>query len=157
MGGCQQSARKKQTSSTFNTLSVALCAFVTCTCSLKGVHGVRQEPSLLFFLFTIIYHFSMLALRRLASSSTTTTTSSIVRSCSRRACKSSLAVPAASDATAAYDQTVETFPSIIIGPNKTIVPQGSFAKAQAQVRSCGNESNTCFSQSRVHSTFTLVI
>jgi hypothetical protein len=36
-------------------------------------------------------------------------------------------------ATAAYDQTVETFPSIVIGPKKSIVPQGSFAEAQAQV------------------------
>lgn len=35
-------------------------------------------------------------------------------------------------ATAAYDQTVDVFPSIVIGPNKTIVPQGSFAEAQAQ-------------------------
>jgi hypothetical protein len=51
----------------------------------------------------------------------------VVQSSARR-CKSSVAA-----ATAAYDQTVETFPSIVIGPNKSIVPQGSFAEAQAQV------------------------
>jgi quinolinate synthase len=39
-------------------------------------------------------------------------------------------------ATAAFDQTVETFPSIVIGPNKSIIPQGSFAEAQAQVCGC---------------------
>jgi hypothetical protein len=36
-------------------------------------------------------------------------------------------------ATAAYDQSIDTFPSIIVGPNKSIVPLGSFAEAQAQV------------------------
>jgi len=35
-------------------------------------------------------------------------------------------------ATAAYDQSIDTFPSIIVGPNKSIVPLGSFAEAQAQ-------------------------
>jgi hypothetical protein len=35
---------------------------------------------------------------------------------------------------AAYDQSIETFPSIVIGPNGTIIPQGSFAEAQAEVR-----------------------
>jgi hypothetical protein len=37
---------------------------------------------------------------------------------------------------APYDQSIpdQTFPSIVIGPNKTILPQGSFAEAQAQVR-----------------------
>jgi hypothetical protein len=39
-------------------------------------------------------------------------------------------------ATAAYDQTVDVFPSIIIGPNRSIVPVGTFAEAQAQVRIC---------------------
>jgi hypothetical protein len=37
-------------------------------------------------------------------------------------------------ATAAYDTSVEAFPSIVIGPDRSIEPQGSFAEAQAQVR-----------------------
>ena len=37
-------------------------------------------------------------------------------------------------ASAAYDQSVNSFPSIVIGPNGSIVPQGSFAEAQAEVR-----------------------
>jgi len=36
-------------------------------------------------------------------------------------------------ATAAYDQLVDVFPSLIIGANGSIAPQGSFAEAQAQV------------------------
>ena len=36
-------------------------------------------------------------------------------------------------ATAAYDQSVDVFPSLIIGANGSIDPQGSFAEAQAQV------------------------
>ena len=38
-----------------------------------------------------------------------------------------------SAATATYDQSVESFPSIVIGANGSIVPQGSFAETQAQV------------------------
>jgi hypothetical protein len=39
-----------------------------------------------------------------------------------------------SAATAAYDQSIQTaFPSIVIGPDRAIEPQGSFAEAQAQV------------------------
>lgn len=38
-----------------------------------------------------------------------------------------------STAVASYDQSVDIFPSIVIGPNKSIVPQGPFAEAQAQV------------------------
>ena len=38
-----------------------------------------------------------------------------------------------STATAAYDQLVDVFPSLIIGANGSIAPQGSFAEAQAQV------------------------
>lgn len=37
-------------------------------------------------------------------------------------------------ATSTYDQSIDTFPSIIIGPDRSIEPQGSFAEAQAQVR-----------------------
>lgn len=37
-------------------------------------------------------------------------------------------------ATAAFDQTIESFPSIVIGPNGSIIPQGTFAEAQAEVR-----------------------
>lgn len=37
-------------------------------------------------------------------------------------------------AAAAFDQTVESFPSIVIGANGSIVPQGTFAEAQAEVR-----------------------
>jgi len=33
---------------------------------------------------------------------------------------------------AMYNQSVDVFPSIVIGPDKTIVPQGPFAEAQAQ-------------------------
>ena len=43
-------------------------------------------------------------------------------------------------ATAAYDHAVKVFPSIIVGPNKSIVPNGSFAEAQAQVRSFRHSS-----------------
>lgn len=45
-------------------------------------------------------------------------------------CQSSLA------ATATYDLSVDTFPSIVIGPDKSITPQGPFAEAQAEVRTC---------------------
>ena len=45
-----------------------------------------------------------------------------------------------STATATYDQTVETFPSIVIGPDRAIEPQGSFAESQAQVRLLSNKS-----------------
>jgi hypothetical protein len=39
-----------------------------------------------------------------------------------------------SAATAAYGQSIQTaFPSIVIGPDRAIEPQGSFAEAQAQV------------------------
>jgi hypothetical protein len=41
-----------------------------------------------------------------------------------------------STAVASYDQSVDIFPSIVIGPNKSIVPQGPFAEAQAQVSCC---------------------
>ena len=37
-------------------------------------------------------------------------------------------------ASAAYAQSVDTFPSIVIGSKGSISPQGSFAEAQAQVR-----------------------
>ena len=39
-----------------------------------------------------------------------------------------------STATAAYDQSIESFPSIVIGADRSIEPQGSFAESQAQVR-----------------------
>ncbi len=38
-------------------------------------------------------------------------------------------------ASAAYQQSIDSFPSIVIGPHRSIVPQGSFAQAQAEVRS----------------------
>jgi hypothetical protein len=38
-----------------------------------------------------------------------------------------------SAATSTYDQSVDVFPSIVIGPDRSIEPQGSFAEAQAQV------------------------
>ena len=41
---------------------------------------------------------------------------------------SSLAMPMST-----YDTSVEAFPSIVIGPDRSIEPQGSFAEAQAQV------------------------
>lgn len=44
------------------------------------------------------------------------------------------AIRNASVPSAAYNQTVDAFPSIIIGPNGLISPQGPFAEAQAQVR-----------------------
>jgi hypothetical protein len=41
----------------------------------------------------------------------------------------------AAAASAAFDQSIhQPFPSIVIGPQKLIQPQGSFAEAQAQVR-----------------------
>jgi len=43
-------------------------------------------------------------------------------------------------AAAAYDQSVDSFPSIVIGPNGTIIPQGTFAEAQAQVRFKRNDA-----------------
>jgi hypothetical protein len=36
-------------------------------------------------------------------------------------------------ATSTYETRVEAFPSIVIGPDRSIEPQGSFAEAQAQV------------------------
>ena len=66
-------------------------------------------------------------LSKLSSESTT-----FVSKCTMRL-KSSMA-------TAAYDHAVKVFPSIIVGPNKSIVPNGSFAEAQAQVRSFHNSS-----------------
>ena len=36
-------------------------------------------------------------------------------------------------ATATYDQSVDAFPSIVIGPDRSIEPQGSFAESQAEV------------------------
>ena len=44
--------------------------------------------------------------------------------------------------TAAYDQSVDAFPSIVIGPDRNILPQGSFAEAQAEVRA--PEDIRCF-------------
>ena len=39
------------------------------------------------------------------------------------------------NANATYDQSVrEPFPSIVLGPERSVEPQGSFAEAQAQVR-----------------------
>lgn len=38
-----------------------------------------------------------------------------------------------STAAATYDQSIDSFPSIVIGPNGSIIPQGSFAEAQAEV------------------------
>jgi len=54
----------------------------------------------------------------------------------QRRTKSSLAVDIEhGTANATYDQSVrEPFPSIVIGPERSIEPQGSFAEAQAQVR-----------------------
>ena len=38
-------------------------------------------------------------------------------------------------ANATYDQSVrEPFPSIVLGPERSVMPQGSFAEAQAEVR-----------------------
>jgi len=37
-----------------------------------------------------------------------------------------------STAAATYDQSIDSFPSIVIGPNGSIIPQGSFAEAQAE-------------------------
>jgi hypothetical protein len=45
----------------------------------------------------------------------------------------SLRFKSTAPATAAYDLSVESFPSIVIGPDRAISPQGSFAEAQAQV------------------------
>ena len=39
-------------------------------------------------------------------------------------------------ATAPYDHSVDVFPSIVIGPDGVIQPQGTFAEAQAEVRGC---------------------
>ena len=36
-------------------------------------------------------------------------------------------------ATAAYNQSVDEFPSLVIGSNGNLTPKGSFAEAQAQV------------------------
>lgn len=59
---------------------------------------------------------------------------------SQRRSKSSMAmaydeVADSAPATATYDQSVrEPFPSIVLGPDKAVEPQGSFAEAQAEVR-----------------------
>lgn len=47
-------------------------------------------------------------------------------------------------ATAAYDQTVDIFPSLVIGANGRIEPVGSFAEVQAEVRKEGIEGITVF-------------
>lgn len=52
---------------------------------------------------------------------------------SRRILPRALARHRQSTAAASYDQSVDIFPSIVIGPNKSILPQGPFAEAQAQV------------------------
>jgi hypothetical protein len=49
---------------------------------------------------------------------------------------SALRFKSTAQATAAYGQTVTSFPSIVIGPDRSILPQGSFAEAQAQVGFC---------------------
>ena len=59
----------------------------------------------------------------------------IVTTSSRRTQSTSSAATAT--ATATYDQSVDAFPSILIGPDRSIEPQGSFAEAQAQVRGTG--------------------
>lgn len=43
-------------------------------------------------------------------------------------------------ATSTFDQSVQAFPSIVIGPDRSIEPQGTFAEAQAQV------SRICFAR-----------
>lgn len=45
----------------------------------------------------------------------------------------SLRFKSTAPATASYDLSVDSFPSIVIGPDRVITPQGSFAEAQAQV------------------------
>ena len=44
------------------------------------------------------------------------------------------AIRYASSPAAAYNQSIDTFPSIIIGADGLISPRGPFAEAQAQVR-----------------------
>ena len=66
-----------------------------------------------------------------------------VAAAAQRRTKSSMAVEldhseepmATTTANATYDQSVrEPFPSIVLGPERSVEPQGSFAEAQAQVR-----------------------
>jgi hypothetical protein len=59
-------------------------------------------------------------------------TSHIARGSGLKPCASRPAMSTAA-ATSAYDQSVDVFPSLIIGANGAIEPQGSFAEAQAQV------------------------
>ena len=47
-------------------------------------------------------------------------------------------------ATATYDQSVDSFPSIVIGPDRVILPQGSFAEAQAEVCKFVSFEMACF-------------
>ena len=61
-----------------------------------------------------------------------------------------------STASATYDQSVDSFPSIGIGPDRAIIPQGSFAEAQAQVSWFRNMSSVTLCRisirrSRLHS------
>lgn len=58
----------------------------------------------------------------------------VVKPVVQRRKKSSIAVEFDdSDANASYDQSIrEPFPSIVLGPEKSVEPQGSFAEAQAQ-------------------------
>lgn len=51
---------------------------------------------------------------------------------------------ASSSPAAAYNQTVDAFPSIVIGSNGKISPQGPFAEAQAQVSSIFHKSLDLF-------------
>ena len=47
-------------------------------------------------------------------------------------------------ATATYDQSVDSFPSIVIGPDRAILPQGTFAEAQAEVCKFSSFDMACF-------------
>lgn len=57
------------------------------------------------------------------------------------------AIRYASAPAAAYNQSVDTFPSIVIGPGGLISPQGSFAEAQAQFLTPDQESIQNLSES----------
>lgn len=72
------------------------------------------------------------------SSSTSFTTASPLLTTTRRGKGSAAAAAVAVlDVTAAFDHSIhQPFPSIVIGPKRSIEPQGSFAEAQARVRQC---------------------
>jgi hypothetical protein len=99
------------------------------TSSSKTRKSLRLSSSL----STISNTFMSTSTTTSASTSTTTTTSASIRSHNQNTNHHLPQIRYASTPTAAYNQRVDTFPSIVIGSDGLISAQGPFAEAQAQV------------------------